>query len=83
MEQLRRITHYLDAEEIIELTGTKSQIIFNELPVNDPKQRNPDIARAIEILGWEPKIKRSEGLQLTLNYFKSLKELSSNDKIID
>jgi dTDP-glucose 4,6-dehydratase len=71
------------AEEIIELTGTKSQIIFNELPVNDPKQRNPDISRAIEILGWEPKIKRSEGLQLTLNYFKSLKELSSNDKIID
>lgn len=71
------------AEEIIELTGTKSQIIFNELPVNDPKQRNPDISRAIEILGWKPKIKRSEGLQLTLSYFKSLKELSSNDKIID
>jgi len=71
------------AEEIIELTGSKSHAIFTKLPINDPKQRNPDISRAKEILGWEPKIKRSEGLQLTLNYFKSIMGLSTNHKIIN
>jgi dTDP-glucose 4,6-dehydratase len=62
------------AEEIIKLTGTKSRIIYNELPVNDPMQRRPDISKAKKILGWEPKVSRSEGLALTLQHFQSLEE---------
>lgn len=62
------------AEEIIRLTGTSSKIIYNELPVNDPMQRRPDISKAKEILGWEPKVSRSEGLALTLQHFQSLEE---------
>ena len=58
------------AEEVVKLTGSKSKIIFKDLPVDDPKQRQPDITRAREILGWEPKISRSEGLIPTLEYFK-------------
>lgn len=58
------------AEEIIELTGSKSKIIYKNLPVDDPQQRQPDITKAKEILGWEPKVSRSEGLKLTLEYFK-------------
>jgi dTDP-glucose 4,6-dehydratase len=60
------------AEEIISLTGTTQKIIYKPLPVDDPKQRRPDISRAREILNWEPKVKRSEGLKLTYDYFKSL-----------
>lgn len=60
------------AEEIIRLTGTDQQIEFKPLPVDDPKQRQPDITRAKEILGWEPKVSRSEGLKITYDYFKSL-----------
>ena len=60
------------AEEIIRLTGTSQKIIYKPLPQDDPKQRQPDITRARQILGWEPKIKRSEGLKRTLEYFKSL-----------
>lgn len=60
------------AEEIIELTGTTQKVIYKELPVNDPKQRRPDITKAKEILGWEPKVDRAEGLRLTYEYFKSL-----------
>jgi dTDP-glucose 4,6-dehydratase len=60
------------AEEIIKLTGTKQKIIFNPLPKDDPKQRQPDITKAKEILGWSPKVSRSEGLKLTYDYFKSL-----------
>jgi len=60
------------AEEIIKLTGTGQKIIFNELPKDDPKQRQPDITKAKEILGWEPKVSRSEGLKITYEYFKSL-----------
>jgi len=60
------------AEEIISLTGTSQKIIYKPLPVDDPKQRRPDISRAREILNWEPKVKRSEGLKLTYEYFKSL-----------
>ncbi len=58
------------AEEIIKLTGTKSKIIYQPLPKDDPKQRQPDITKAKEILGWQPKIDRSEGLKITLEYFK-------------
>lgn len=58
------------AEEIQQLTSTKSQIIYQPLPQDDPKQRQPDIARAKEILHWEPRVDRAEGLKLTLDYFK-------------
>lgn len=62
------------AEEIIRLTGTKQKIVYKELPENDPKQRQPDITKAKELLGWEPKINRAEGLRRTLEYFKSLSQ---------
>jgi dTDP-glucose 4,6-dehydratase len=60
------------AKEIIQLTGTDQKIIFKELPTDDPKQRQPDITLAREILNWEPKVHRSEGLRITYDYFKSL-----------
>lgn len=62
------------AEEIIKLTGTDQEIVYRPLPKDDPKQRKPDITRAKEILGWEPKIDRSEGLKKTYEYFKNLPE---------
>jgi dTDP-glucose 4,6-dehydratase len=58
------------AEEVIKLTGSKSKIIFEPLPQDDPKQRQPDITKAKNILGWEPKVDRHEGLKKTLEYFK-------------
>jgi dTDP-glucose 4,6-dehydratase len=61
-------------EEIIKLTGTKQKMIFKTLPTDDPKQRRPDITKAKEILGWEPKVGRAEGLKITYDYFKSLPE---------
>jgi dTDP-glucose 4,6-dehydratase len=60
------------AEEVLALTGGKVKIIYKPLPVDDPKQRKPDITKAKTILGWEPKIDRSEGLKLTYDYFRSL-----------
>ncbi|MBT5438927.1 SDR family oxidoreductase [Crocinitomicaceae bacterium] len=60
------------AEEIISLTGTEQKVIYKDLPVDDPKQRKPDITKAKEILNWTPKVERSEGLKLTYEYFKSL-----------
>jgi len=60
------------AEEILELTGNNVKIIYKPLPVDDPKQRQPDISKAKKILGWEPRIKRKEGLKITYEYFKSL-----------
>lgn len=60
------------AKEIVSLTGTNQKIIFKPLPVDDPKQRRPDISKAKSLLGWEPKVLRSEGLKLTYEYFKSL-----------
>jgi dTDP-glucose 4,6-dehydratase len=62
------------AEEIQQLIGGTSKIIYQALPTDDPKQRRPDISKAKEILGWEPKVSRSEGLKITLDYFK--KELA-------
>ncbi|GAB3934938.1 UDP-glucuronic acid decarboxylase family protein [Larkinella terrae] len=59
-------------EEIIKLTGTKQKLIVKPLPTDDPKQRKPDITRAKEILGWEPKVSRAEGLRITYDYFRSL-----------
>ncbi|NNL07904.1 MAG: SDR family oxidoreductase [Croceitalea sp.] len=60
------------AEEIIKLTGTNQKIVYKPLPQDDPLQRQPDISRAKEILGWEPKVHRSEGLKVVFEYFKSL-----------
>jgi dTDP-glucose 4,6-dehydratase len=60
------------AEEIIKLTGTTQKIITQPLPKDDPKQRQPDIRKAKEILGWQPKVSRAEGLKITYEYFKSL-----------
>jgi dTDP-glucose 4,6-dehydratase len=62
------------AEEIIKLTGTTNKVIYKDLPKDDPMQRQPDITKAREILGWEPKVDRSEGLKRTYDYFKSLPE---------
>lgn len=60
------------AEEIIALTGTQRNIVYQPLPMDDPKQRRPDITRAQKLLGWEPKVNRTEGLKKTYEYFKSL-----------
>ncbi|SFR58153.1 UDP-glucuronic acid decarboxylase family protein [Maribacter stanieri] len=60
------------AEEIIALTGTKQKVIYKPLPQDDPTQRQPDITKAKEILGWEPKVHRNEGLKIVYDYFKSL-----------
>jgi dTDP-glucose 4,6-dehydratase len=60
------------AQEIIKLTGTNQKIIYKGLPQDDPLQRQPDISRAREVLGWEPKVTRSEGLKKVFEYFKSL-----------
>lgn len=60
------------AQEIIKLTGTNQKVVFKELPKDDPLQRQPNISKAREILGWEPKVSRSKGLKITYDYFKSL-----------
>src|SRR3954466_4964943 len=60
------------AEEILKLTGANQRIIYKPLPTDDPKQRQPDITMAKDLLGWEPKVDRKEGLQITYEYFKSL-----------
>jgi dTDP-glucose 4,6-dehydratase len=62
------------AEEIIKLTGTKQKVVYKNLPVDDPKQRQPDISRAREILKWEPKVTREEGLKITYDYFRGLSQ---------
>lgn len=62
------------AEEILNLTGTSQKIVYKPLPENDPLQRRPDISKAKEILGWEPKVGRTEGMKATFEYFKSLSE---------
>ncbi len=70
------------AEEILKLTGAKTKIVFKPLPVDDPKQRKPDITKARELLGWEPKVDRADGLRITYEYFKSLpkEELTKQPK---
>ncbi len=60
------------AEEIIKLTGTDQKVIYHPLPTDDPKQRQPNITKAQEVLGWEPKVERAEGLKITWDYFKAL-----------
>ena len=60
------------AEIIVELTGTRSKVVYHELPEDDPKVRQPDITRAREMLGWEPKVAVREGVAMTIEYFRSL-----------
>ena len=67
-------------EEIIKLTGTKQKMVFKELPTDDPKQRRPNITKAKELLGWEPKVNRQEGLKITFDYFKTLPEKELHHK---
>jgi dTDP-glucose 4,6-dehydratase len=55
---------------ILKLTGSKSSIIHKPLPVDDPKQRQPDITRARQLLGWEPKVSLETGLRQTIDYFR-------------
>jgi dTDP-glucose 4,6-dehydratase len=62
------------AEEIISLTGTKQKIIYKPLPVDDPRQRQPDISLAKQLLDWEPAVSRSEGLRITYEWFRKLPE---------
>ncbi|HNF52325.1 MAG TPA: SDR family oxidoreductase [Chitinophagales bacterium] len=66
----QEITLLQFAEEILKLIDTKSKIVYLPLPKDDPKQRKPDITKAKNILGWEPKVERAEGLKITLEYFK-------------
>ena len=66
------------AEEILALTGNDVKIIYKPLPVDDPKQRQPDITRAKKLLGWEPKVARKEGLKITYEYFRSLSKEELN-----
>ncbi|MFH1001460.1 MAG: SDR family NAD-dependent epimerase/dehydratase, partial [Bacteroidota bacterium] len=60
------------AEKVIELTGTNSKIVFEDLPSDDPMQRQPDITLAKKELNWEPKIQLEEGLKKTIEYFKQV-----------
>jgi dTDP-glucose 4,6-dehydratase len=62
------------AREILDVTGSKSEIVFNPLPQDDPTRRRPDITRARTLLGWEPQIKLRQGLELSLDYFRSCVE---------
>ena len=67
------------AEEIIALTGTSQKVIYKDLPVDDPKQRQPDITKVRQLLQWEPMIDRSEGLKRTYAYFQGL----SKDELME
>jgi dTDP-glucose 4,6-dehydratase len=64
------------AEVVVQLTGTRSEIVHRDLPVDDPKVRRPDITRAKQTLGWEPRVPLREGVERTIVYFRSLLEKS-------
>lgn len=66
------------AEEVISMTGSKSKILYKDLPEDDPKVRQPSIEKAKRVLGWEPKFSRREGLKITIEYFKSGKIISES-----
>ena len=67
----REMTIKQFAEEIIRITGTRSQIEYRPLPVDDPKVRQPDITRARTVLGWEPRVEFDEGIRKTIEYFRT------------
>jgi hypothetical protein len=60
------------AREVLAVTGSRSEISFEPLPVDDPARRRPDIAKARELLGWEPKVELREGLERSLEYFRGV-----------
>jgi UDP-glucuronate decarboxylase len=64
------------AEAVLDLTGSRSKLVFRDLPVDDPRQRQPDIARAREVLGWAPTVELQEGLSRTTEYFEKLLDLA-------
>ena len=66
----REMTIKQFANEIIRITGAKSAIEYKPLPVDDPRVRQPNIARAKEVLGWEPRVHFEEGIKTTIEYFK-------------
>lgn len=67
------------AKEIMKLTNTNTKVVYKDLPVDDPLQRQPDITLANKLLNWEPKVNRAKGLEITFNYFKELgKEMIGN-----
>ena len=66
------------AENVLELTGSRSKIVFKDLPVDDPKVRQPDITKARRLLAWEPKVTLDEGLTKTLDYFRSRMKREKN-----
>ncbi len=71
------------ANQIIELTGSKSKIVQRPMPVDDPRQRRPDISKAHDILGWTPKVALKAGLVRTIEYFDALlKDTSVHDKLV-
>jgi dTDP-glucose 4,6-dehydratase len=57
---------------VLKITGSKSQIRYEPLPLDDPKQRRPDITKARTLLGWEPKTDLETGLRMSLDYFKKV-----------
>ncbi len=69
------------AEEIIKLTGTSQKVVYHDLPIDDPKQRCPDITKAKNILGWTPKIDREEGLKRTYKFFKEILDKKAADSV--
>ena len=76
-----QIDQIFDPEKYdIKLTGTSQKVIYQDLPVNDPKQRKPDISKAKQTLGWQPKVSREEGLKITYEYFKGLSHEELNKK---
>ena len=66
----REMTINQFADEIIRITGTKSTIEYRPLPVDDPRVRQPDIARAKEVLGWQPRVDFEQGIKATIEYFR-------------
>ncbi len=65
------------AEEVVALTGSTSEIVYTDLPADDPKVRQPDISKAKAILDWQPRVNRSAGLERTLSYFKETETFST------
>jgi nucleoside-diphosphate-sugar epimerase len=63
------------AETVLELTGSASELVFEELPFDDPRQRQPDITQARAVLGWEPTVQLREGLGRTIDHFRETLDL--------